>query len=44
MNYERGLLAFLMVLLIICCLISTKTQARNNYLFQEMNKKAENAE
>ena len=32
MNYERGLLAFLMVLLIICCLISTKTQARNDYL------------
>lgn len=32
MNYERGLLAFLMVLLIVCCLISTKTQARNDYL------------
>tara|TARA_S200002703_G_scaffold26365_1_gene22632 strand:- start:32 stop:475 length:444 start_codon:yes stop_codon:yes gene_type:complete len=32
MNYERGLLAFLMVLLIACCLISTKTQARNDYL------------
>jgi len=32
MNYERGLLAFLMVLLIICCLVSTKTQARNDYL------------
>ncbi|OUT70647.1 MAG: hypothetical protein CBB70_02140 [Planctomycetaceae bacterium TMED10] len=32
MNYERGLLAFLLVLLIICCLISTKTQARNDYL------------
>jgi len=32
MNYERGLLAFLMVLLIICCLLSTKTQARNDYL------------
>jgi len=32
MNYERGLLVFLMVLLIICCLLSTKTQARNDYL------------
>ena len=32
MNYERGLLAFLLVLLIICCLISTKIQARNDYL------------
>ena len=32
MNYERGLLAFLMVLLIACCLVSTKTQARNDYL------------
>ena len=32
MNYERGLLAFLLVLLIVCCLISTKTQARNDYL------------
>ena len=32
MNYERGLLAFLMLLLITCCLVSTKTQARNDYL------------
>ena len=32
MKYERGLLVFLMVLLIICCLLSTKTQARNDYL------------
>ena len=32
MKYERGLLAFLIVLLIICCLLSTKTQARNDYL------------
>ena len=32
MNYERGLLVFLMILLIICCLLSTKTQARNDYL------------
>ena len=32
MNYERGLLAFLMVLLIVCCLLSTKTEARNDYL------------
>ena len=32
MKYERGLLAFLMVLLIVCCLLSTKTQARNDYL------------
>ena len=32
MKYERGLLVFLIVLLIICCLLSTKTQARNDYL------------
>jgi len=32
MKYERGLLAFLMVLLIVCCLLSTKTEARNDYL------------
>ena len=32
MNYERGLFAFLMLLLITCCLVSTKTQARNDYL------------
>ena len=32
MNYERGLLAFLMVLLIVCCLLSTKAEARNDYL------------
>ena len=32
MNHERGLLAFLMVLLIVGCLLSTKTQARNDYL------------
>ena len=32
MKHERGLLVFLMVLLIICCLLSTKTQARNDYL------------
>ena len=32
MNYERKLIAFLIVLLIVCCLLSTKTQARNDYL------------
>ena len=32
MKYERGLLVFLIALLIICCLLSTKTQARNDYL------------
>ena len=32
MKYERGLLAFLMVLLIVCCLLSTKAEARNDYL------------
>ena len=32
MNYERGLLAFLMILLIAGCLLSTKAQARNDYL------------
>ena len=32
MNYERKLIAFLIILLIVCCLLSTKTQARNDYL------------
>ena len=32
MNYERGLLATLIILLIVLCLLSTKTQARNDYL------------
>ena len=32
MNYERGLLATLIVLLIVLCLFSSKTQARNDYL------------
>ena len=32
MKHERGLIVFLMALLIICCLLSTKTQARNDYL------------
>jgi len=32
MNYERGLLATLIILLIVLCLFSSKTQARNDYL------------
>jgi hypothetical protein len=32
MNYERGLLATLIVLLIVLCLFSSKTEARNDYL------------
>ena len=32
MNYERGLLASLIILLIVLCLFSSKTQARNDYL------------
>ena len=32
MNYERGLLAFLIVLLIVLCLFSSKTEAKNDYL------------
>ena len=32
MNYERGLLATLIILLIILCLFSSKTEAKNEYL------------
>ena len=32
MNYERGLLAALIVLLIVLCLFSSKTEAKNDYL------------
>jgi hypothetical protein len=32
MNYERKLLAFLLLLIIFCCLLSGKTKARNDYL------------
>ena len=32
MNYERGLLATLIILLIVLCLFSSKTQAKNDYL------------
>jgi len=32
MNYERKLLAFLLFLIIICCLFSSRTEARNDYL------------
>ena len=32
MKYERGLLASLIILLIVLCLFSSKTQARNDYL------------
>ena len=32
MNYERGLLATLIILLIVLCLFSSKTEARNDYL------------
>ena len=32
MNYERGLLATLIVLLIVLCLFSSKTEAKNDYL------------
>ena len=32
MNYERGLLASLIILLIVLCLFSSKTEARNDYL------------
>ena len=32
MNYERGLLAALIILLIVLCLFSSKTEAKNDYL------------
>jgi len=32
MNYERGLLATLIILLIVLCLFSSKTEAKNDYL------------
>ncbi|WP_339627253.1 hypothetical protein [uncultured Winogradskyella sp.] len=32
MNHERKLIGFLIILLIVCCLLSGKAQAKNEYL------------
>jgi len=37
MNYERGLLATLIILLIVLCLFSSKTEAKNEYLGNSRN-------
>ena len=37
MNYERGLLATLIILLIVLCLFSSKTEAKNDYLGNSRN-------
>ena len=37
MNWERKLMAFLILLLIVCCLLSSKAQAKNEYLGNSRN-------